>query len=109
MEIEFATADIRALCEQERLMMKRFGKPGAKKLKSRLADLAAVAVVTELVAGRPHPLKGDRLGEFALDLQGATRLVFKATNDPVPRTQDGAIDWGSVTKVRIIFIGDYHD
>ncbi|MBD2542879.1 MULTISPECIES: hypothetical protein [Planktothricoides] len=32
----------------------------ARKLKARLADSIAAANVTELQAGRPHPLKGDR-------------------------------------------------
>ena len=63
----------------------------------------------ELVAGRPHPLKGDRAGQVALDLQGAKRLVFKPADDPIPYKDDGSIDWSKVTHVCIVFIGDYHD
>lgn len=109
MDIDFATAKLRALCEQHARMVAAFGLPCAKKLQSRLADLDAVAFVTELVAGRPHPLKGGRLGEFAVDLQGAVRLVFEPGQDPVPRNADKSIAWNQVNKVRIIFIGDYHD
>lgn len=85
------------------------GAKCAKKLKTRLADLYGVSSVTELFAGRPHPLKGDRAGEFAVDLEGGKRLVFKPDNDPVPLSEDGSIDWSKVTAVCIVFIGDYHD
>ena len=109
MDIEFATSEIQALCEKKRLMTKTLGDACARKLRTRIADLAAAATVTDLVAGRPHPLKGNRLGQFAVDLHGGKRLVFEVTNDPVPQTQDGAVAWGQVTKVKIVFIGDYHD
>lgn len=29
-------------------------------------------------------------------------------DDPVPRTPEGAVAWAQVTKVRIVFLGDYH-
>ena len=69
----------------------------------------AQLIVSELAAGRPHPLKGNRLGEFALDLDGGRRLVFVPTEIPPPARDDGSIDWHRVTRVRITFIGDYHD
>ena len=41
------------------------------RLRVRSNDLEAVARVTELQAGRPHPLTGDWRGQVALDLAGA--------------------------------------
>lgn len=41
-------------------------------------------------------------------LSGGQRLVFEPADDPVPLT-DGHIDWPRVTKVRVTFIGDYHE
>lgn len=109
MEITFADRKIRKLCEQQAEALKTLGKPCSRKLRSRLADLAAVENVRALVAGRPHPLIGDRLGEFALDLYGGKRIVFKPANDPIPRLADNSIDWSNITRVCITFIGDYHD
>ena len=109
MDIDFENAKLRALCEQRARMVRVFGLRCAKKLQGRLADLEAAAFVTELVAGRPHPLKGDRLGQFAVDLHGAVRLVFEPDHDPVPRNADKSIAWNQVNNVRIVFIGDYHD
>ncbi len=109
MDIEFSSPDLQVLCEQQRIMTKQLGDICSRKLRTRLSDLRAVASVAELSAGRPHPLKGDRTGQFALDLHGGKRLVFEPANIPVPVLEDGSITWVLVTKVRIIFIGDYHD
>ncbi len=64
--------------------------------------------VAELVAGRPHALRADRAGQFAVDLAGGTRLVFRPA-DPALRRAGGGVPWGRVTSVEIMFIGDYHD
>jgi proteic killer suppression protein len=109
MEIIFGDSKLLKLCEQQAVAQKQLGQVCVRKLRSRLADLAAAGSVRELVAGRPHPLKGDRAGQFAVDLEGAKRLVFKPANDPIPCNEDGSIDWSKVTHVCIVFIGDYHD
>ena len=95
------------LCYDERLQQRQLGKIGAKRLRSRLSDIEAAARVTDLVAGRPHPLKGDRAGQDALDLDGGQRLVFVTVDTPPPVRDDGSIAWDRVTRVRIVFIGDY--
>jgi proteic killer suppression protein len=109
MEITFIDDKLRQLCERPQLAQKKLGAPCASKLQRRLADLIAVSSVRELITGRPHPLQGDRDGQFAVDLTGGKRLVFKPANDPMPRAEDGSIDWTKVTQVCICFIGDYHD
>lgn len=109
MEITFSDSKLQKLCEQSVIAQKKLGNDCARKLRSRLADLDAASSVQDLVTGRPHPLKGDRLGQFALDLQGGKRLVFEPSNNPIPRKEDGSIHWAKVTEICIIFIGDYHD
>lgn len=90
-------------------MERAFGTACAKKLQRRLADLQAALTLMDVVAGRPHPLERDRLGQFAIDLHGACRLVFESADEPIPIKEDGTIAWNEVTKIRIVFIGDYHD
>lgn len=109
MEISFLTNELQKLCENQRAMVKKHGAICAKRLRTRLADLQAAEVVDDLVAGRPHPLERDREGQYAVDLYGGDRLVFDSANEPVPIKEDGTIAWDEVTKVRIVFIGDYHD
>lgn len=109
MEINFKDKKVRELCENRTVAEKKLGAVCARKLRTRLSDLEAASRVTELVAGNPHPLKGDRVGQFALDLAGGWRLVFSPHQDPCPTHPDGGIDWSKVTIIRIEFIGDYHD
>ncbi|MGK7896898.1 MAG: type II toxin-antitoxin system RelE/ParE family toxin [Xenococcus sp. (in: cyanobacteria)] len=109
MKITFKDKKLRKLCEVQKEAQKKLGAKCARKLRSRLADLIAAETVSELASGRPHPLKGKRAGEFALDLDGGKRLVFELANDTVPLNEDGSIDWSKVTFVCIVFIGDYHD
>ena len=109
MDIEISDNDLRVICEQERAATRALGRPCARRLRTRLADLVAAVNVQELVAGRPHPLKGDRSGQFSQDLHGGVRLVFESANNPIPEQDNGGIDWRRVTRVRIVFIGDYHD
>ena len=77
---------------------------GDRKLRSVCEHQATAAA-----ARHPHPLRGDRAGQFALDLDGGRRLVFEPDQGSVPGKQDGSIDWSQVTRVRIVLIGDYHD
>lgn len=109
MEILFQNKVVREMCEQEKIAKKKLGEIGARRLRSRLSDLMAASSVTDLIAGKPHPLTGDRLGQFSLSLDGGWRLVFSPGNDPIPRNADQSIIWTHVTIVMIEYIGDYHD
>lgn len=109
MEIRFRDKKVRLLCESRGAAVKKLGDACARKLRARLDDLEHAANVAELVAGNPHPLTGDRAGEYAVNLAGGWRLTFSPANDPVPRHADGGINWRAVTIVCIEFIGDYHD
>lgn len=109
LELRFKNKGVREICEKQAVATKKMGDVGAKKLRSRLADIEAAAKVTDLQAGNPHPMKGDRLGQFALDLAGGWRLVFAPADEPIPRNSDASIDWSQVTIVSIEYIGDYHD
>lgn len=109
LEIRFKDKKIRELCEQRVVAERKLGSACARKLRARMSDLEAASRVSDLSAGNPHPLKGDRLGQFALDLVGGWRLVFAPDHDPCPTKPDGGIDWAQVTIVCIEYIGDYHD
>lgn len=109
MDTRYRSKKIRELCEKQAAAERKLGAACARKLLLRLLQIEAAARVSELVAGNPHPLKGDRDGQFALDLAGGWRLVFAPANDPCPTRPDGGIDWTQVTIVSIEFIGDYHD
>ncbi|HCF0743839.1 type II toxin-antitoxin system RelE/ParE family toxin [Pseudomonas aeruginosa] len=109
MEVRYKDKKLREICEKKAAAEKKLGAASARKLQVRLLALEAATRVTDLVAGNPHPLKGDRLGQFALDLAGGWRLVFAPAHDPCPTRPDGSIEWSEITIISIEFIGDYHD
>ena len=109
MDLAFANRNLKKICEDPREAERQLGRASANKLRARLADLMAATRLDDVKTGNPHPLKGNREGQFVLRLSGGHRLVFDARDDPVPTTTEGDIDWRAVTSVKIIFIGDYHD
>lgn len=109
MEIRYKDKKIKDLCEKRAVAVKKLGQACARKLMVRLQALEAATRVTDLVAGNPHPLTGDRYGEFALDLSGGWRMTFVPGHDPYPTKPDGGIDWSQVTIATIEYIGNYHD
>lgn len=108
MEITFKNNKVKKLCERDTEAKRKLGVDNAKQLKRRIEDLVAVENVTSLIAGKPHRLERDRLGQYAVYLAGGMRLVFKPDNYPVPLKDDGSIDWSQVTKICILEIVDYH-
>ena len=108
MDILFKSKKLEETSREKKRMVKQLGPDGARKLRARLKDLSAATNMGEIKVGRPHPLRGDFAGCLALDLDGGRRLVLEAADDPIPRCEDESIDWGSVTRIRIVFIGDYH-
>lgn len=108
MQIYFASSAIRKLCEVQREGERRLGPISARRLRTRLSEIAAANSVRDLISGDPHPLAGRSAGLFALRLYGGHRLVFEPADDPVPLMRDGTIDWWRIQAVRIVYIGDYH-
>lgn len=77
-------------------------------LRTRLSDLEAARSVADLVVGHPHPLKGDRAGQFSVDLAGGVRLCFEPADPAQALGEDGSINWTRVREVRVVYIGNYH-
>lgn len=70
----------------------------AEKIHLRIEQIQAADSVEELVKysiGNCHPLKGDRAGQYAMDLVQPFRLIFDKDKEEVL--------W-----VRIIEVTDYH-
>lgn len=59
--------------------------------------------------GRLHPLSGNRVGQYAVSVLEPFRLILEPADDPIPRTDDGAVDTDAVRSVRILEVTNYHD
>ena len=111
MEIEVVGRKLRRRCEQEPEATRAWGKRCARKLFQRLAEFEAsetLVAVFKLPGARCHPLKGDRAGQFALDLFQARRLVFEPAGDLDVYMEGGTLRPERVTAVRILEVVDYH-
>ena len=111
MDILFGSKNLEKLCHDDKLATRSLGAPSARKLRARLDDLIAAASLSYApkLPGRFHALAGVRKGQFAFHLQGGCRLVIEPANNPLPRCDDGSLDFEKVTTVRVVFVGDYHD
>ena len=111
MDVAFATGKLAKRCNSHKKMQGEFGPRGARILRQRLEELAAVATLEDmrLMPGAAcHELTGDRRGQLAVSLVRPLRLVFELDHDPIPVKADGGLDWGAVTRVVIVEIVDYH-
>ena len=112
MQLSFKNADLHALCHDERLLRKRFGEKGRKKIRQRLDDFDAadnLAVIGRLPGARCEELKGAQAGRYSVRVHDGFRIVFVPDHDPVPRKDDGGVNWSAITAIRIQSIEDYHD
>ena len=83
----------------------------AAKIKRRLAVLSSASTLSKVPTSKPdrrHQLRGDRSGQYAVDLVHPRRLIFEPNHEPLPRRADGGIDTDQVTAIRIIEVIDYH-
>lgn len=91
--------------------MREYGAENAKKIRQRMAVLAAAACLEEVPIHSPdrrHELSGNRKGQFAVDLKHPQRLVFEPNHNPLPRKSDGGLDLKKINAVTIIEVEDYH-
>lgn len=110
-DILFKSRRLRELCHDDTIATRTLGPHSARKLRTRLDDLFALAHLglAHKLAGRFHALSRDRDGQFALDLHDGFRLAFEPAEQPRPTLPDGSLDLSRVTAIRIVYIGNYHD
>ena len=110
-EITFRDRSMQKACSSEKGSVKRWGAENARRIRQRLADLQAFSSLADVPATPPfrcHPLKGERKGQFAIDVRQPYRLIFDIDHDPVPLLLDGGVDRARVTAIRVLSVEDYH-
>lgn len=110
MEISYKTRKLEKRLTDPKELSKSFGQL-AVKVNQRLKDLTDadnLAIMRTIPAARCHELAGDRIGELAVDVSGNYRMIFEPNHDPIPKKDDGGLDWEEVLKIQINAIEDYH-
>ena len=80
MDIEYKNAQIRKVCTDAQVAEKKYGVRMAEKIQQRIDEISAIDTVEHMIQfkiGRCHPLKGNRKNQYAVDLEGAKRLIFE--------------------------------
>jgi proteic killer suppression protein len=111
MKIGFSAEKLKKICNRHDLLVRRYGAERAKRIRRRLDDLDAAAILEDFhfLPGRCHELTGDLEGLLSLDLDGSYRLYFRPAQDPPPTKPDGGLDWSRVTEVVIEKVYDPHE
>ena len=92
-------------------LRKAYGERMARTIKMRLAVLKNARTLTIVPTTKPdrrHQLKGNRSGQYAVDLDKQNRIVFVPNHDPIPRKSDGGFNTDEITAIEIVDVGDYH-
>jgi plasmid maintenance system killer protein len=111
MDIIFGTTKHQKLFNDRGKLTKKYGPRQADLIKRRLDDLRAAEVLEDigkLPPARCHELVGDREGQLSIDLVHPYRLIIVPANNPIPRKEDGGLDWSRVTAVEIVGVEDTH-
>ncbi len=99
-------------CSDAQLAAKKWGQRGAK-IRQRLDEFRAAVSLRDIALlppARLHPLKGDRSGQFAVDIIHPFRLVFEPVGSSDELCDEsGNLDLRNVKTIRILEVVDYHD
>ncbi len=112
MNIIFKGSKLRKLANNKSHLIRKLGPEMAQVFGRRLDQLLAAETLDDLPKigrGRCHELKGNRAGTLSVDLVHPQRLIFEPADDPVPRRDDGGLDWRSVITIRILEVADTHE
>lgn len=104
MDVSFRTRKLEKSYREHREAAKKLGAVRGALYIRRINEMYASPTLADLMKLRGancHPLKGNRTGQFAVDLQQPYRLVFE------PSSFSGS-DPAVVTEVTIIEVVDYH-
>ena len=111
MEILFKSRKMQKRMNSEAELVREYGKENARIIMRRMMVLHAAECLADVPRTPPdrcHQLSGKRKGQYAVDAKHPYRIIMRPANNPVPLLEDGSIDVGHVTSIRILEVKDYH-
>jgi hypothetical protein len=101
LDLRFASAELRAVCQRRTAAEPLLGEAAARKLRARLSDIRAASDIRQVVLGRPS---FSQRGRVAFLLSNTHRLVVAAAVTPIPRLSNKQIDWAQVNILEVVEI-----
>lgn len=110
MKITFTDKKFEKLVNDDRKLLRAFGKLRAEKIKIRLAQLRFAINLVELIdlPGNYHELTNNRKGQWACDLDQPYRMIFKPHESPIPTNENGQYLWKEIKALEVIEVVNYH-
>jgi proteic killer suppression protein len=109
-EITFTHKKLEKIVNDDRKLVKEFGKLRADKIKLRLAQLRFATTLEDVrnLPGNYHELKNNRKGQWGCDLDQPYRLVFTPHENPIPSNEHDQYVWLEIKGVEVIEVVNYH-
>lgn len=110
MEISFKNKKLEKKLNTDKGINKSYGTL-SKKIKDRITELESainLKVISDNKVLRLHPYKGNRKGEWSIDIQENWRICFEINQDPIPILEDGGVCLIKVSKIKIVSVEDPH-
>lgn len=110
MELSFKSKKLEKSLTIDKEIAKSYGEL-AKKIKQRIIALEEaedLSTIEKIPAMRLHPYKGDRAGEWSIDIFKNWRICFEINHDPIPEKEDGGVNLVEVTAIKILSVEDPH-
>ena len=113
MDITFSSKKLAKQMNDDRAMVKAYGTQSARKIQKILTQFRAspnlgIFAPPYSPPHRCHELTGNRKGQLSVDVEHPYRLVFEPADNPLPMREDGGLDWGKVTIIKIKGVEDTH-
>lgn len=112
MDVRFKSSKLAKLCNSQKERERAWGERRAKIAGRRLDDLRAAGTLGDMrqVPGDCHEYKHRDDCVFTLDLDGAWRLFFRPSHDPLPLLPDcESVDWTKITEIEITDVRKAHE
>lgn len=109
LKLAFETEELRDLCTSEVIALRELPPVLAQNLFRRLADIRAASNILYLPVGKPAELDAAPPGLVVVKLYQNHHLLFSAAHQQVPILSSGNVNWGSVTSVKLLKIGQDND
>jgi len=109
-KINFKTRKLEKQLTDPKTILKKFGTI-ARKVTQRMDDLRAaetLEIMRSIPAAECHELKNNRKGQLAISISKNYRIIFEPNHNPLPKNDDGGLDWIAITIIKIIEVTDYH-
>lgn len=109
MEVAFDSELLRSICEDQAVATNELGPAVAGTLQRRLADLRAANAVSDLPAGHPRVsiLENDKY--LVIDLSEGHVIALQANHRRNPTNERGGVEWGRVSRLKVIRIDRHND